>query len=153
METIRWNKDQDGVVVLTIDDPEQSANTMNRRFIESLREAIDRLESERDELVGVVLTSAKKSFFAGGDLHGRAHHAEGRTDARRHHARHTARRRPPVVRPVPTAARATARTGTTRRRPQRQHPDPRRPGWRLEQVVAPPGRGRPRYRLLPTPPW
>jgi 3-hydroxyacyl-CoA dehydrogenase/enoyl-CoA hydratase/3-hydroxybutyryl-CoA epimerase len=69
MEAIRWEKDQDGVVVLTIDDPEQSANTMNQRFIESLREAVERLESEREELAGVVVTSAKKTFFAGGDLH------------------------------------------------------------------------------------
>ncbi|MGN6170820.1 MAG: 3-hydroxyacyl-CoA dehydrogenase NAD-binding domain-containing protein [Solirubrobacteraceae bacterium] len=69
METIRWDKDQDGVVVLTIDDPEQSANTMNERFISSLGEALDRLESERDSITGVVVTSAKKTFFAGGDLH------------------------------------------------------------------------------------
>jgi 3-hydroxyacyl-CoA dehydrogenase / enoyl-CoA hydratase / 3-hydroxybutyryl-CoA epimerase len=69
MDAIRWDKDQDGVVVLTIDDPEQSANTMNQRFIESLGEALDRLESERDSTTGVVVTSAKKTFFAGGDLH------------------------------------------------------------------------------------
>ncbi len=68
MDAIRWDKDQDGVVVLTIDDPEQSANTMNQRFIGSLAEAVQRLESERDEIAGVVVTSAKKTFFAGGDL-------------------------------------------------------------------------------------
>ncbi len=27
--TIRWDRDTDGVVVLTLDDPNQSANTMN----------------------------------------------------------------------------------------------------------------------------
>jgi 3-hydroxyacyl-CoA dehydrogenase/enoyl-CoA hydratase/3-hydroxybutyryl-CoA epimerase len=48
MDMIRWHQDQDGVVVLTIDDPEQSANTMNQRFIASLQEAVQRLESERD---------------------------------------------------------------------------------------------------------
>ncbi len=58
-----------GVVVLIMDDPEQSANTMNQRFIESLRATVDRLESEREQLAGVVVTSAKKTFFAGGDLH------------------------------------------------------------------------------------
>ena len=26
--TIRWDKDEDGIVVLTLDDPSQSANTM-----------------------------------------------------------------------------------------------------------------------------
>jgi 3-hydroxyacyl-CoA dehydrogenase/enoyl-CoA hydratase/3-hydroxybutyryl-CoA epimerase len=66
---MRWDKDQDGIFVLTIDDPEQSANTMNQRFISSLGEVLDRLESERDSTTGVVVTSAKKTFFAGGDLH------------------------------------------------------------------------------------
>src|SRR5947208_2131517 len=69
MDAIRWDMDEDGVVVLTIDDPEQSANTMNQRFISSLGDAVDRLESERDSIAGVVVTSAKKTFFAGGDLH------------------------------------------------------------------------------------
>jgi enoyl-CoA hydratase/carnithine racemase len=27
--TIRWERDDDGVVILTLDDPNQSANTMN----------------------------------------------------------------------------------------------------------------------------
>ena len=42
---------------------------MNQRFVSSLGEALDRLESERDSITGVVVTSAKKTFFAGGDLH------------------------------------------------------------------------------------
>src|SRR5437763_10317603 len=42
---------------------------MNQRFISSLGDAVDRLESERDSIAGVVVTSAKKTFFAGGDLH------------------------------------------------------------------------------------
>jgi 3-hydroxyacyl-CoA dehydrogenase/enoyl-CoA hydratase/3-hydroxybutyryl-CoA epimerase len=65
---IRWERDVDGVVVLTMDDPEQSANTMNARYAAAIRETVDRLERERDELRGVVITSAKKTFFAGGDL-------------------------------------------------------------------------------------
>ena len=32
------------------------------------RATIDRLEAEKDEITGVVITSAKKTFFAGGDL-------------------------------------------------------------------------------------
>jgi 3-hydroxyacyl-CoA dehydrogenase/enoyl-CoA hydratase/3-hydroxybutyryl-CoA epimerase len=66
--TIRWDKDSDGVVVLTLDDPEQSANTVNEAFLSSLAEAIDKLESEQDEIKGVVITSAKNTFFAGADL-------------------------------------------------------------------------------------
>ena len=34
--TIRWDKDADGVVVLTLDDPNQSANTMNAAYRESI---------------------------------------------------------------------------------------------------------------------
>ncbi|MFD9892866.1 3-hydroxyacyl-CoA dehydrogenase NAD-binding domain-containing protein [Amycolatopsis sp. NPDC059027] len=67
-KTIRWEQDADGIVVLTLDDPKQSANTMNADFRESLGVVVDRLESEKDTITGVVLTSAKKTFFAGGDL-------------------------------------------------------------------------------------
>ncbi len=66
--TIRWDKDPDGVVVLTLDDPEQSANTVNEAFLESLRATVDRLEAEKDDIKGVVITSAKDTFFAGADL-------------------------------------------------------------------------------------
>ncbi len=66
--TIRWEDAGDGVVNLVLDDPNQSANTMNADFITSLKETVDRLEAEKDSISGVVLTSAKKTFFAGGDL-------------------------------------------------------------------------------------
>jgi len=67
--TIRWDRDDDGVVILTLDDPNQSANTMNAAYGESMRGAVERLEAERDDISGVVVASAKKTFFAGGDLH------------------------------------------------------------------------------------
>ncbi|GAA3513756.1 3-hydroxyacyl-CoA dehydrogenase NAD-binding domain-containing protein [Dietzia aurantiaca] len=66
--TIQYERDADGVVVLTMDDPGQSANTMNADYLASMEAAVDRLESESDDITGVVLTSAKKTFFAGGDL-------------------------------------------------------------------------------------
>jgi 3-hydroxyacyl-CoA dehydrogenase / enoyl-CoA hydratase / 3-hydroxybutyryl-CoA epimerase len=66
--TIKWEKDEDGIVVLTLDDPNQSANTMNAAYAESMAATIERLEAEKDEITGVVITSAKKTFFAGGDL-------------------------------------------------------------------------------------
>jgi 3-hydroxyacyl-CoA dehydrogenase/enoyl-CoA hydratase/3-hydroxybutyryl-CoA epimerase len=66
--TIRWERDDDGVVTLVLDDPSQSANTMNAAFTTSLEAVLDRLEAERDSIRGVVVTSAKKTFFAGGDL-------------------------------------------------------------------------------------
>jgi 3-hydroxyacyl-CoA dehydrogenase/enoyl-CoA hydratase/3-hydroxybutyryl-CoA epimerase len=67
-KTIRWEQDADGIVVLTLDDPKQSANTMNADYVESMGVTIDRLEAEKDSITGVVITSAKKTFFAGGDL-------------------------------------------------------------------------------------
>ncbi|OZM73755.1 3-hydroxyacyl-CoA dehydrogenase [Amycolatopsis antarctica] len=67
-KTIRWESDADGIVVLTLDDPKQSANTMNADFRESLGIIVDRLEAEADSITGVIVTSAKKTFFAGGDL-------------------------------------------------------------------------------------
>ncbi|MCR6481685.1 3-hydroxyacyl-CoA dehydrogenase NAD-binding domain-containing protein [Amycolatopsis sp. OK19-0408] len=67
-KTIRWEQDADGIVTLTLDDPKQSANTMNADFRESLGVTVDRLEAEKDAITGVVITSAKKTFFAGGDL-------------------------------------------------------------------------------------
>ncbi|MGP3973728.1 3-hydroxyacyl-CoA dehydrogenase NAD-binding domain-containing protein [Streptomyces sp. 8N114] len=66
--TIRWDKDSDGIVTLTFDDPDQSANTMNAAFQTSLTAVADRLEAERESVRGVIMTSAKKTFFAGGDL-------------------------------------------------------------------------------------
>ncbi|MDQ3402346.1 MAG: enoyl-CoA hydratase/isomerase family protein, partial [Actinomycetota bacterium] len=63
-----WESDSDGIVVLTMDDPGQSANTMNDTFRTSLIATVERLESEKDGITGVVVTSAKKTFFAGGDL-------------------------------------------------------------------------------------
>ncbi|GAB3445145.1 3-hydroxyacyl-CoA dehydrogenase NAD-binding domain-containing protein [Actinophytocola sediminis] len=66
--TIRWEKDADGIVVLTMDDPDHSANTMNTAYLASMDTVLDRLVAEKDEVTGVVVTSAKKTFFAGGDL-------------------------------------------------------------------------------------
>ena len=66
--TIRYERDDDGVVVLTLDDPNQSANTMNQAYLESMGATVDRLEAEKDDITGVVITSAKSTFFAGGDL-------------------------------------------------------------------------------------
>ncbi len=65
---IRWEKGEDGIVVLTMDDPNQGANTMNALYTTSMAATVDRLEAEQDDITGVVITSAKKTFFAGGDL-------------------------------------------------------------------------------------
>ena len=66
--TISWDKGDDGIVILTLDDPNQSANTMNEAYKASMGATVDRLEAEKDDITGVIITSAKKTFFAGGDL-------------------------------------------------------------------------------------
>jgi len=65
---IQWTQDDAGVVTLTMDDPGQRANTMNERFGVALGETVDRLVAEKDSITGVVVASAKDTFFAGGDL-------------------------------------------------------------------------------------
>jgi 3-hydroxyacyl-CoA dehydrogenase / enoyl-CoA hydratase / 3-hydroxybutyryl-CoA epimerase len=67
-EIIRWQTDPDGILVLTMDAPGQSANTLSEQFVTALTETVVRLRDEREHITGVVLTSAKKTFFAGGDL-------------------------------------------------------------------------------------
>jgi 3-hydroxyacyl-CoA dehydrogenase/enoyl-CoA hydratase/3-hydroxybutyryl-CoA epimerase len=71
--TIHWDKDADGIVTLTLDDPTGSANVMNEHYAESMRNTVEHLVAEKDSITGVVITSAKKTFFAGGDLKSMIH--------------------------------------------------------------------------------
>ncbi|MEU2073671.1 3-hydroxyacyl-CoA dehydrogenase NAD-binding domain-containing protein [Streptomyces sp. NPDC013489] len=66
--TIRWEQDATGIVTLVLDDPNQSANTMNQAFRASITAIADRVEAEKDSIRGIIYTSAKKTFFADGDL-------------------------------------------------------------------------------------
>jgi len=66
--TIAWDKDADGIVTLTLDDPTGGANVMNEHYKESMHKAVERLVAEKDSVKGVIITSGKKTFFAGGDL-------------------------------------------------------------------------------------
>ncbi|POA33535.1 MULTISPECIES: 3-hydroxyacyl-CoA dehydrogenase NAD-binding domain-containing protein [unclassified Pseudomonas] len=67
-DAIRYEKGQDQIVVLTIDMPGQSANTMNAVYREAMADCVARLVADKDSIAGVIITSAKKTFFAGGDL-------------------------------------------------------------------------------------
>ncbi|MDH6291988.1 3-hydroxyacyl-CoA dehydrogenase NAD-binding domain-containing protein [Rhodococcus opacus] len=66
--TIGWDED-DGVVTLTFDDPAQAVNTMNAAYAASFDMVLGRLAEMGATLTGVVITSGKRTFFAGGDLH------------------------------------------------------------------------------------
>jgi len=68
MSSIRYEKDAHGVVTLLLDAPDQPVNTMNAAFQADLHASVVRLEGEREHIRGVIFTSAKRTFFAGGDL-------------------------------------------------------------------------------------
>ena len=66
MSEFNYEKDADGIVTVTM-DMAGSVNSMSPEFLPLLEEAVSKLEAE-ENLAGVVLASAKKTFFAGGDL-------------------------------------------------------------------------------------
>ena len=64
---IHYAKDEQHIVMLTLDQPGRSANVINAEFGVALAATLERLRAETD-LAGVIVTSAKKTFMAGGDL-------------------------------------------------------------------------------------
>ena len=66
MSVFKYEKDADGIVTITM-DMTGPVNAMNDEYRDAMTETVDRLEKE-EGLAGVVLASAKKTFFAGGDL-------------------------------------------------------------------------------------
>ncbi|MFK4085678.1 3-hydroxyacyl-CoA dehydrogenase NAD-binding domain-containing protein [Kribbella sp. NPDC020789] len=64
---IDWTEDE-GIVTLTMNDPDASANTMNDAYVAAMGATVERLQASRETLKGVVITSAKSTFFAGGNL-------------------------------------------------------------------------------------
>ena len=70
-EAVRYEV-KDGIAHLVLDDPSQSANTMNEAYRASMEKAVnafcDDIESQGDAIKGAVVSSAKSTFFAGGDL-------------------------------------------------------------------------------------
>ncbi len=65
--TIRYEKDADNIVTLTMDTPDKPVNVIDETFLTALEQAITRLEQE-GPLAGVILTSAKGVFVAGADM-------------------------------------------------------------------------------------
>ncbi|MGB9012351.1 MAG: 3-hydroxyacyl-CoA dehydrogenase NAD-binding domain-containing protein [Aeromicrobium sp.] len=70
-EAVRYEV-KDGIAHIVLDDPSQSANTMNEAYRASMEKAVnafcDDIESQGDAIKGAVVSSAKSTFFAGGDL-------------------------------------------------------------------------------------
>ncbi|MBN7797932.1 3-hydroxyacyl-CoA dehydrogenase NAD-binding domain-containing protein [Parahaliea mediterranea] len=66
MSVFKYDKDADGIVTITM-DMTGPVNAMNQEYRDAMGETVERLEQEAG-LAGVVFASAKKVFFAGGDL-------------------------------------------------------------------------------------
>lgn len=67
MSGFTYEIDSENIVTITM-DMTGPVNAMNDEFIDLMEDTIDRLEKEKDEVAGVIVTSAKETFFAGGDL-------------------------------------------------------------------------------------
>src|SRR5690606_30746640 len=67
-DAVRYDRDDDGIVTLTLDQPGSAVNLLNADFAHGIRAALDRLATELDAVTGVLIRSAKKTFFAGADL-------------------------------------------------------------------------------------
>ncbi len=65
---VRYEKGDDNVVTLTLDAPGAPVNTMTAPWEKAFDEVTARLEKEKDGIAGVILCSAKKTFFAGAEL-------------------------------------------------------------------------------------
>ena len=68
MNPIRYDTDAHGIVTLTFDAPGAPVNTMTQAWTNALTEAVDRILADKDKITGVILASAKKTFFAGAEL-------------------------------------------------------------------------------------
>lgn len=69
MKTIRYEL-QDGIATLTFDEPGSPVNTMCLQWQEDMAEAVAQVLKDKDAIRGIVLASAKSTFFAGADLKG-----------------------------------------------------------------------------------
>ena len=69
---VRFEKDADNVVTVTFDAPGSPVNTMTAEWQAAFTETVERLQSEirreKASIKGVILASAKKTFFAGAEL-------------------------------------------------------------------------------------
>ena len=70
METLRYELADDGIATITFDETGSPVNTMTLQWQHDLAEAADCLVRDRQRIKGVLLASAKSTFFAGAELKG-----------------------------------------------------------------------------------
>ena len=69
-KTIRYELSADGIATITFDEPGSPVNTMTLAWQNDLADAADMLDRDKAQIKGVLLASAKTTFFAGADLKG-----------------------------------------------------------------------------------
>ena len=67
MKTIHYAL-QDGIATVTFDAPDAPVNTMSQQWQDDLDEVTVRIVQEKDAIRGIILASAKSTFFAGANL-------------------------------------------------------------------------------------
>lgn len=65
---VRYEQGDDRIVTLTFDAPGAPVNTMTGAWRQAFAAAVERLVKEKDAIAGVIMCSAKKTFFAGAEL-------------------------------------------------------------------------------------
>ncbi|WOP16026.1 3-hydroxyacyl-CoA dehydrogenase NAD-binding domain-containing protein [Ottowia sp. SB7-C50] len=69
LKTLRYDL-ADGIATLTFDEENSPVNTMCLQWQDDLQTVTDQAVKDKDAIRGIVLASAKKTFFAGADLKG-----------------------------------------------------------------------------------
>ena len=69
MKTIQYAL-QDGIATITFDEPNSPVNTMCLQWQQDLTAVADQVLKDKDAIKGIILASAKTTFFAGADLKG-----------------------------------------------------------------------------------
>lgn len=67
LQTMTLDVDEQGIALVTFNDPDQSMNVVSPHWLEELTEVVERVAAAA-EIVGAILTSGKPSFMAGADL-------------------------------------------------------------------------------------
>ena len=69
MKTIRYEL-ADGIATITFDEPNSPVNTMCLQWQQDLSALVAQVLQDKDAIKGIILASAKSTFFAGADLKG-----------------------------------------------------------------------------------
>ncbi|NMM12614.1 MAG: 3-hydroxyacyl-CoA dehydrogenase [Rhodoferax sp.] len=67
MKTIRYEL-QDGIATITFDEPGSVVNTMSQQWQQDMTALAAQVTRDKDTIKGIILASAKSTFFAGADL-------------------------------------------------------------------------------------